>query len=143
MNEAESEISTPPDGFEPLIRKGAFSVHNGPFFFRPGDGEVVEQAFYALPRHANGLGLVHGGMLSAFMDGLLAAAVIRQARRPAVTIHLSVDYLHMARLGEWVMGEARLTRAGKDVAFAEGRAHVGGRDVVRASAIFKLMNRER
>jgi len=139
----DSQVPPAPEGFELLARKGAFSVHNGPFFYRPAAVDGVEQAFFALPRHANGLGLVHGGMLSAFMDGLLAAAVIREARRPAVTIHLSVDYLHMARIGEWVLGEARLTRAGKDVAFAEGRAHVGGRDVVRASAIFKLMNRER
>ena len=48
----------------------------------------------------------------------------------------------MARVGEWVMGEARMIRATKEVAFAEGRAYVGGRDVVRASGIFKLMNRE-
>ena len=39
-------------------------------------GGRAEQAFYALPRHANGIGIVHGGMLSAFMDGLLASAVV-------------------------------------------------------------------
>jgi acyl-coenzyme A thioesterase PaaI-like protein len=89
------------------------------------------------------VGLVHGGMLSAFMDGVLAGAVWRGAQRRAVTIHLSIDFLHMARVGEWVMGEARLTRATRDVAFAEGRAYVGGHDVVRCSGIFKLMNRER
>ena len=58
-----------------------------------------------------------------------------------MTIHLSVDYLHMARQGDWVIGEARMTRATRDVAFAEGRAHVRGVDVVRASGIFKMMTR--
>jgi len=82
-------------------------------------------------------------MLSAFADGLLAGAVLRELRRPAVTIHLSIDYLHMARIGEWVMGESRLTRAGRDVAFAEARIYAGARDVARASGIFKLMNRTR
>lgn len=100
---------------------------------------MVEQAFYALPRHANGIGLVHGGMLSAFMDGVLAGAVWRGAQHRAVTIHLSIDFLHMARIGEWVMGEAQMTRATRDIAFAEGRAYVGGHDVVRCSGIFKLM----
>ena len=100
---------------------------------------LAEQAFYALDRHANGIGLVHGGMLSAFMDGVLAGAVWRGAQQRAVTIHLSIDFLHMARGGDWVMGEARMTRATRDVAFAEGRAYVGGRDVVRCSGIFKLM----
>ena len=104
-------------------------------------GEVTEQAFYALPRHANGLGLVHGGMLTAFLDGLMGAAVYRAARQTAVTIHLSIDFLHMARVGEWVMGEARVTRATRDVAFVEARAHVAGTDVVRGSSLFKLMRR--
>ena len=36
-----------------------------------------------------------------------------------------------------------MTRAAKDVAFAEGRAYVGGHDVVRCSGIFKLMDRRR
>ena len=60
-----------------------------------------------------------------------------------MTIHLSVDFLHMARMGEWVLGEARCTRITRDVAFAEGRAYVGGHDVVRASGLFKLMSRDR
>jgi acyl-coenzyme A thioesterase PaaI-like protein len=82
-------------------------------------------------------------MLATFIDGLLGHAVGAAAKRPGVTIHLSLDYLAMARAGEWVEGEARVTRLTKDVAFAEARAFVGARDVIRASAIFKLMERKR
>ena len=140
---AERPQSAPPPGYLPAEGRGSFSTHNGPYYYRPGEGAVAEQAFFALQRHANGMGVVHGGMLSAFMDGVLAGAVWRGTGRTGVTIHLSIDYLHMARVGEWVMGEARLTRATKDVAFAEGRAYVGGHDVVRCSGVFKLMNRAR
>lgn len=140
---AEDVIPAPPEGFVRSEGRGLFSTLNGPYFHRPGDGETAEQAFFALPRHANGIGLVHGGMLSAFMDGLLAGAVWRGTQKTGVTIHLSIDFLHMARVGEWVQGEARMTRATRDVAFAEGRAFVGGHDVVRASGIFKLMGRAR
>jgi uncharacterized protein (TIGR00369 family) len=133
----------PPEGYVLAAGRGSFSTRNGPYFYRPSEGATSEQAFFALERHANGLGLVHGGMLSAFMDGILAGAVWRGAQKSAVTIHLSIDFLHMARVGEWVMGEGRMTRATRDVAFAEGRAYVGGRDVVRASGVFKLMSRER
>ena len=136
-------MPAPPEGYLPVEGRGNFSTHNGPYFYRPGDGSLAEQAFFALERHANGMGVVHGGMLSAFMDGVLAGAVWRGAGRLGVTIHLSIDFLHMARVGEWVMGEARMTRATKDVAFAEGRAYVGGHDVVRCSGVFKLMNRGR
>jgi uncharacterized protein (TIGR00369 family) len=137
------EAPQPPDGYIPSEGRGGFSTLNGPYFYRPSDGPLAEQAFFALARHANGLGLVHGGMLSAFMDGVLAGAVWRATGKTGVTIHLSIDFLQMARVGEWVMGEARLTRATTDVAFAEGRAFVGGHDVVRCSGVFKLMSRDR
>jgi uncharacterized protein (TIGR00369 family) len=137
--EGEGEIPTPPEGFVRSSGRGPFTTHNGPYFHRDGQGDMAEQAFFALKWHANGLGLVHGGMLTAFMDGLLAAAVYRKTRTTGVTIHLSIDFLHMARVGEWVMGEAHVTRATRDVVFVEGRAHSRGNDVVRASGLFKLM----
>ena len=133
----------PPEGYVLADGRGSFSTHNGPYFYRPSEGATSQQAFFALNRHANGLGLVHGGMLSAFLDGVLAGAVWRGAGKSAVTIHLSIDFLHMARVGEWVLGEGRMTRATRDIAFAEGRAYVGGHDVARASGVFKLMTRDR
>jgi len=140
-DEPAEAIPPPPEGFAPAQGRGLFSTRNGPYFHRASQGDLVEQAFYALPRHCNGVGIVHGGMLSAFMDGVLAGAVWRGAQKRAVTIHLSIDFLHMARAGEWVRGEARLTRATREVAFAEGRAYVGAHDVVRCSGVFKLMSR--
>ena len=87
---ADEIIPEPPTGFVRSHGRGRFSTLNGPYFHRVGDGETVGQAFYALPRHTNGIGLVHGGMLSAFTDGLLAMAVGRGTDKVAVTIHLSV-----------------------------------------------------
>lgn len=138
----DEDIPPPPEGFVRQGGRGGFSTHNGPYFHRP-DGEGAHHAFYALPRHANGLGLVHGGMMTSFLDSLLAAAVFRGGQRVSVTIHLSVDFLHMARVGEWVMGEAKLTRLAGDVAFAEGRAFARGVDVARATGVFKLLRARR
>ena len=137
---AEGNIQPPP-GFILSSTRGPYSTHNGPYFHRDPQREATEHAFFALPRHANGLGLVHGGMLTSFMDGLLAAAVWRASRRSSVTIHLSVDFLHMARVGEWVFGESRVTRLTREVAFVEGRAYAGSGDLVRASGVFKLMRK--
>jgi uncharacterized protein (TIGR00369 family) len=136
----EEAIPPPPEGFIQAPDRGEFSTHNGPFFYRRC-ATGSEQAIFILPRHANGLGVLHGGMLSAFLDSLLGAAVRRGAGRLGVTIHLSVDFLRMARKGEWLQGEASMTHAAKDVAFAEGRAFVGGRVVGRATGVFKLMGK--
>ncbi|MGH7023350.1 MAG: PaaI family thioesterase [Caulobacteraceae bacterium] len=139
MREPEAAPSPPP-GFELQAGRGPFSDHNGPYYTRR-EAQGAEQAFYALPRHCNGLGLVHGGMLSAFLDGLLASAVARATGATPVTIHLCVDFLAMGRAGEWIVGEARLTRAARDVAFAEGQVHVAGKPIARATGVFRLMRR--
>ena len=133
----DEAIPAPPEGFVASSGRGRFSTHNGPYFHRD-DGA---QAFFALKRHCNSIGLIHGGMLSAFLDGVLAGEASRGSGQVAVTVHLSIDFLDMGRAGEWVLGEASLTRAAGDIAFVEGRAHVRGRILVRATGVFKLMRR--
>jgi uncharacterized protein (TIGR00369 family) len=135
------QIPPPPSGFEPSTR-GPYTTHNGPFFHKINADGSFEHAFYAVQRHCNGMGIVHGGMLSTFLDGLLARAVYMAAETSSVTMHLSIDFLSMARAGEWVFGDARVTRRTKDVAFAEGRIRVGDKDVLRGSGVFKLMHRK-
>ncbi len=132
--------SAPPEGFVLQPGRGPFTTHNGPFYHQPG-AEGGRQAFQAEARHCNSFGLIHGGMLSAFLDGLLAAAAGRATGAASVTIHLSIDFLDMGRAGDWVIGEARVTRTTRDLVFAEGRAAVAGRDLARASGVFKLMRR--
>ncbi|HEY3694117.1 PaaI family thioesterase [Phenylobacterium sp.] len=127
----------PPDGFEPAVSRAPFAQHNGPFFDRASPEGLPQRAFHVLRRHTNGLGVVHGGMLATFMDGVLAMSL----PRGGVTVNLSLDYLRMARAGDWIVGESRLLRAAGDLAFVEGRAFVGPHDVVRASGVFKLMRR--
>ena len=133
-------ILKPPEGFALMTGRGEFSTRNGPYYVR--EAEIgVEQAFFASSHHCNGMGIVHGGMLAAFLDGLVAHSVGKTAGRPCVTIQLSINYLSIARKGEWVIGEAHVTRQTKEVAFAEARLHAGGRDVVRATGVFKLMHK--
>jgi acyl-coenzyme A thioesterase PaaI-like protein len=72
---------------------------------------------------------------------VLAGASGRGTGAVGVTIHLSVDFLEMGRAGDWVIGEASLTRAASDIAFVEGRAYLGSRTLARATGVFKLMRR--
>ncbi len=136
----EAHDTPPPEGFVLQPGRGLFTTHNGPYYHKPSEEGAI-QAFHALGRHCNGVGLIHGGMLSAFLDGLLAAAAARAAQATPVTVHLSIDFLGMGRAGDWVIGEARVTRTTRDLAFAEGRAYSGTRDLARASGVFKLMRR--
>ena len=132
-----SDAKAPPVGFAEMQRKGEYWRMSGPYFGRARDGGA-DQAFFADARHCNAQGFVHGGMLSAFLDGLLSQAVRLATHDPTVvTLHLSVDFLAMARKDERVIGESLVTRQTRDVVFVEGRLHSGGRDVVRGSGLFK------
>ncbi len=138
---AEEDLGAPPpEGFVLSTRRGPFSEHNGPLYHRENTDAVIH-GFRALKRHSNGYGIVHGGMLASFVDGLLGHAVGAAAKTPGVTIHLSLDYLSMGRAGDWIEGEARVTKLTRDVAFAEANLRVGTTDILRASAVFKLMGR--
>jgi uncharacterized protein (TIGR00369 family) len=111
------------------------------FHRRTEEGGLVH-AFYVLPRHCNSMGIVHGGMLSTFFDGVVAGAVGRVTGGMSVTIHLSLDFLSMARAGEWVYGEGKVTRQTRDLVFVEGRIYIGEKDVLRGSGVFKPMRKK-
>lgn len=133
----EDLADNPPDGFEQGTR-GPFTTHNGPFYFKvTPDG--VFHGFRARRRHCNGHGIVHGGLLMTFADGLLAAAVWKETRTRMVTMRMTSDFLAMARPGEWVEGLGQVTMADDGVAFGEARIYVGERTVMTAQALFKLM----
>jgi uncharacterized protein (TIGR00369 family) len=130
------DVPPPPEGFVRSAR-GPYTTHNGPMFHRVRDDGGYDHAFYVLPRHCNAMGIVHGGMLATFLDGLLARAVFGATNTQSVTLHLSIDFLSAARAGQWVFGEAVVTRAAREITFAEARIHADGKDVLRGSGVFK------
>jgi uncharacterized protein (TIGR00369 family) len=127
-----------PEGFSPAVNRGPFTRHNGPLFAYD-DGAVWKRGFRVLPRHCNSFGLVHGGWLMAFADGLLAEACFRGSGTPILTIRMTSDFLNPARTGDWVEGTARTTRVTRSMAFAEGEIYAGSKLIFTATGVFKLM----
>ena len=132
----------PPEGFTLSRGRGPFSTRNGPFYDRRTEAGI-ERGLYVLDRHCNSFGLMHGGMIATFLDGLLAAQAHHASGKVGVTIQLSIDYLRMAREGDWLQGDAHATRKAGELVFVEGRVFTSAGDVARAHAIFKLMSRAR
>jgi uncharacterized protein (TIGR00369 family) len=138
----DDEIPAPPPGFVLNEVQGPFTVHNGPIFHRPaaeGENEFV-QALYVAPRHTNGLALLHGGMLATFLDNTLGGAVRLATGQPSVTVHMSIDYMRMARQGEWVIAKGRVAQVSGRTVFAEVQAYIGEVAIGRATGVFQLMN---
>lgn len=143
MSFTEEEIAAAkaPDGFKFSGTRGPFTTHNGPFFHQNFEDGTFRHGFRAEERHCNSHGIVHGGMLMAFADGVLATAVWIAAQRRSVTIRMTSDFTHMVRKGEWVEGTAHVTRLARSVAFVEGEICTGKNVVLKSSGVFKLFRK--
>jgi uncharacterized protein (TIGR00369 family) len=126
-----------PEGFTPYENQGPFLEHIGPVHVREGGGELVF-GLRAEERHANHRGTIQGGLLSTFADFALGRAIEADADddRDRATVSLTVDYLKPAKPGDWIESSARVDRVGGTLAFADCSLSVGGREIVRARAVW-------
>ncbi len=49
-----------------------------------------------------------------------------------------MDYVAAAQDGDWLEASATVTRAGRRLAFADGRVEAAGKPVAKASAVFAV-----
>jgi len=138
---APSVPSVPP-GFRELTEATGFAESNGPWFEKI-DGPRVIRGFRPGPQHANGLGIVHGGMLAAFLDAAMGTAVWHTLGRRAVTVRLTLDYLAPGRLGDWLQAEGEVIGHDEQVAQIRGRLYGPRHEVLGGLGVFALLARQR
>lgn len=134
-----------PDGFEPHFRKSPVTDAWEPLFSRRADG-VVRMGFRLAEKHCNGRGLLHGGVIAALADnamGLSLGEAIRasggETPNGLVTTSLSVDYLGVAEIGQWIEVAPRVVKAGGSSGVADALVTADGEVVARANAAFRVM----
>ena len=131
-----------PSGFRELEEAIGFAAANGPWFEKV-DGTRLIRAFRPGPQHANAHGIVHGGMLAAFLDSAMGTAVFHTLQRRAVTLTLSLDYLGPGRVGDWLQAEGEVVGHDEHVAQVRGRLYGRRHDVLAATGSFALLSRQR
>ena len=126
-----------PTGFVPFPNQGPFLEHIGPVHVLEG-GDELKLGLRAEERHANHRGTVQGGVLSTFADFALGRAIEDDADddRDRATVSLTVDFLKPARPGDWIESTTRVDRVGGTLSFADCSLSAGGREVVRARAVW-------
>jgi uncharacterized protein (TIGR00369 family) len=134
-------VSGLPAGFAAWPSGGDFMAANGPLYLRH-EGALLRLGFRVEARHANPLGMCHGGMMASFCDMLLPITAVRTqdllAHRFLPTISLQIDYLAAAPLGAWVEGEAQVLRTTPTMVFMQGLVTADGTPCARVSGIFKI-----
>ena len=128
----------PPEGFKPLFRTSPFLDHNGPFFYRETDDGTFVVGLRIQPKHANGRGGAHGGLLMTMCDIALGYRTTRsQTPSPMLTTaSVTTDFAGGAKIGDWVEAHVDVHKVGGRLAFANCYLVCNGERIVHASAVF-------
>lgn len=141
MADTDQPVREPRPGFAPTPSRGRFTLHNGPSYRATAPGDL-RAGLWVLDRHCNGMGFLHGGMVSAFADSALAWAVFSTTQKMSVTIKLTLEFMEIVREGEWIEAHTDVTAI--DGEFVHVRARIvkedGGLAAV-AHAIFRTVRR--
>ena len=124
----------PPPGYVPYERNNPFLDWFGQIYVDRSDGRI-RFCLQAMPQHSNGR-TVHGGVLTSLADLVLGMSV-RETGGAAATISLNCDFVAAAQVGDWIEGEAEITRRTSSVVFVRGTLTCGGRVLMNMSGIWK------
>ena len=136
-------MSTPPAGFVELADPGPFLAHVGPLYIRASGDDSPVLGLRAADAHCNAAGAVHGGLLGSLCDSASGQAIRAQADdgiSGAVTISLTIDYLAPAKPGDWLEARTTVEKLGARLAFADCSVTANGRQIVRARAVFSVLD---
>lgn len=88
--------------------------------------------------HIQGAGIAGGGVLATLLDEAMAHAVLggNPPGKRTTTIDMSVRYLRPVQAHTTLDCEARVTRRGRRVVFAEATVRANGLDAAQATASF-------
>ncbi len=108
----------PPPGYQLSTSRSAYSRGLGPFYFL-AEKDCFRQGFRVRARHCNGVGLVHGGMLSTLADNTMAAAAYTQTRRRSLTVQMNLQFISAVRPGAWLEAVGRVSHSTQTMIFCE------------------------
>ncbi|MCJ2139728.1 PaaI family thioesterase [Methylobacterium sp. E-066] len=139
-------MMTDPKNFDPAsegwtaVEDQGFIAHVGPLHVRDSDGAY---AFRAEQKHANLIGVVHGGMLMSFADRALGETAMRAADGAnCVTIQLEMKFIDVGRLGDWIEVHPQVVKRTGSLVFMRGDVREGKRLVASADGVWKILRRK-
>lgn len=133
-------MSDLPPGYKvSAIPDGGFAQLIGPLLVRENDAGL-RFAFRAEHKHANARDVVHGGMLMTFADQVLGLTVQRAVGTLGIaTVSLNCDLVAAARPGDFIEGEAVVTRVTRTIVFVKGTIFCGNTVLLTASGLWKRL----
>ncbi len=119
-----------------------FNAAVGPFWEKI-EGQTITLGIFVEQRHTNmHIGTIHGGVVMTLSDLGLGSAI-----RPVhgdlcyscVTASLNVQFLSVARVGDFVTVHPEILRTSKQMLFIRGLLKLGDKIIASAEGIWKVM----
>ncbi|MBK8121622.1 MAG: PaaI family thioesterase [Sulfuritalea sp.] len=130
-----------PEGFQPLMRGGAFLRSLGPWYCSRDHKQQMILAIRIEERHTNIRHIVHGGFLVTMVDTAMGIVVSssREPPQPIVTVSLTTNFIASAEPGDWLEAHVDIDRIGGRLAYASCALRVGDRCIMTGTGVFALM----
>ncbi len=136
---------TVPAGFVPHDRRSPVTDAWEPLYSSYAV-EAARLGFHLAEKHCNGRGMLHGGVIAALADNAMgiSLALVLRARggdRPQglVTTSLAVDYLGVAKPGQWIEIRPRVVWAGSGSGVVDALVTADAVPIARANATFRVL----
>jgi uncharacterized protein (TIGR00369 family) len=122
------------------ISRGGFNAFAGPFWRLPPDGDIHRFALLVEPKHMNGSGSLHGGVLMTFADIAMSQVSRKVSGAPGCsTVSLTCDFVGPGKLADVVEARVRVTRQTRTLVFLSADIVAGERVLAVATGLWKIV----
>ena len=129
-----------PKDFEQLSIKPGYIKHNGGLLFREISKKEYEFKTTIKENHLNAAGITHGGYIASIIDAAAGTGAHRVADNlPCVTISLDIKFIGISKLGDEVVGFAKIQKKTKSLVFLICHLECNGKIIASASGIWKIL----
>ena len=126
--------------FEQISLKPGFMKQNGGLLFKTISENEYEFKTTIKEYHLNAAGIAHGGFISAFVDAGAGTAAHRSAdQNPCVTISLELKFISPVKLGQELIGKAKIQKKTKSMVFLTCELTTQNKIVATASGVWKIL----
>ena len=128
--------------FEQISFKPGFMKHNGGLLFKTISENEYEFKATIKKNHLNRAGITHGGFIAALVDSGVGTAAHRSTNGgPCVTISLELKFISSVKLGQELIGLAKVQKKTKSLVFLTCELRADNKIAATASGIWKIIKK--
>ncbi len=126
--------------FKQISTSNGFMKHNGGILFRTISENKYEFKTKINENHLNNAKIAHGGFIAALIDaGVGTSAYRTSGKNTCVTISLELKFISQAKLGQELIGLAKVQKKTKSLIFLTCELRANDKIIATASGIWKIM----